>query len=100
MPIRHLNIETGLEGRMEFPVLCGLFKLIGPVLITEPKQPLSIFWDIYRAAQTFGKTRPKTSMMIWIMELERSGDSAIASEAAATTIAMIAAVVGSIRIPL
>jgi len=96
MPICYLDIETGLQGGMEFPVLCGLFKLIGPVLITEPKQPPSIFWDVNRAAQTFGKTRPNTSIMIWMMELDRRGDSAIASDAAATTIAMIAAVVGSI----
>lgn len=80
---------------MEFEVLCGLFDVVGPVLITKPNQPFAVFRN---AAYFFGKIRDSTSTITWMMLLLRRGDRAMISEAAAMPIAIIAVVVGSIGI--
>ena len=61
MPILHLDVETGLQGGVELPALYGFFEVVGPVLVTEPDQPFSVFRD---AAYFFGKTRVRISRMI------------------------------------
>ena len=78
---------------MKLEILGGFFEVVGPVLITKPNQPFRLFRD---AAYFFGKTRLSTSITIWMMLLERKGDKAMISDAAAKQIAIIAVVAGSI----
>lgn len=58
MPVRFLDVEAGLQGGVEFPVLCGFFEVVGPVLVTEPDQPLRVLGG---AAYFFGKALIKTA---------------------------------------
>ena len=92
VPIRDLVVETGFQRCMELEILGGLFDVVGPGLITKTNQPFPVFWD---AAYFFGKTRVKISSTTWMMLLERSGESAMISEAAARPMAIIAVVTGS-----
>lgn len=95
VPILDLVVEAVFQRCVELEILGGLFDVFGPVLITKTNQPFPVFWD---AAYFFGKTRVKISSTTWMMLLERSGESAMISEAAARPMAIIAVVTGSMEI--
>jgi len=78
---------------VELEVLRGFFDVIRPVLITKTNQPFPVCRN---AAYRFGKTRVRISSTTWMMLLERRGESAMISDAAARPIAIIAVVTGSI----
>lgn len=78
---------------MKLEVLRGFFQVVSPVLVTKTNQPFAVRRN---AAYRFGKTRVRISSTTWITLLERSGDNAIISDAAARPIAIIAVVTGSI----
>jgi len=78
---------------VELEALRGFFEVVGPVRVTETNQPFSVYRN---AAYRFGKTRVRISSTTWMMLLERNGESAMISDAAARPIAIIAVVTGSI----
>lgn len=88
-PILLGNVEPGLEGGAELVILSSLLEVVTPVLVAKTHQPGGV------AAQRFGKAVRRSFIPSCSQLLERIGSRAMISEPAATMIAMIATVVGS-----
>ena len=89
MPVLDSNVNAWLECGLELPVLRGTLQVVQPVLIAEPHQPLRV------AAQRFGKASRRNWSSSWMMLLDLRGLMPMISLAAATAMAMPAAVLAS-----
>lgn len=58
MPVLDLNIQAWFQGGFELEILRGFYEVVGPVLVTEPDQPLRVLGG---AAYFFGKALSKTA---------------------------------------